>query len=195
LTVCFYRLTDSNELIIDFKALTDLPTPVNLANHAYFNLAGHEAGSQQLYNHRVQLYADRYTPVDDEKIPTGELASVNGTAFDLRSETRLGDVIHSIPGGGYDHNFVAGHSGRKSYHTNLPLVAEFWHPPSGRLMKVFSNQPGFQLYTGNVLPADDSLLGKNGRFYHTHDGFCVETQNFPDAINQVLCGASITFFF
>nr|CAH0110207.1 unnamed protein product [Daphnia galeata] len=177
-----YTLTDSNELIIDFKALTDLPTPVNLVNHAYFNLAGHAAGSQQLYNHRLQLYANQYTPVNSEKIPTGELASVNGTAFDLRSETRLGDVINLIPGG-YDHNFVASISTFKFYKT-LPLVANLWHPESGRFMQIFSNQPGFQLYTGNVLPTDDSLEGKNGTSYKMHDGLCIETQNFPNAINQ-----------
>ncbi len=163
--------------------MTDLPTPVNLVNHAYFNLAGHAAGSQQLYNHRLQLYANQYTPVNSEKIPTGELASVNGTAFDLRSETRLGDVINLISGG-YDHNFVASISTFKFYKT-LPLVANLWHPESGRFMQIFSNQPGFQLYTGNVLPTDDSLEGKNGTSYKMHDGLCIETQNFPNAINQV----------
>lgn len=178
------RLTDSDELIIDFKASTDRPTPVNLANHAYFNLAGHDAGRQQLYDHRIQLYANHYTPVDVAKIPTGEIATVNGTAFDLRNETRLGDVIQLIPDEGYDHNFVASGSSFKFYRT-LPLVVQLWHPKSGRRMQVFSNQPGFQLYTGNFLPTDDSLLGKNGAFYSMHGGLCIETQNFPNAINQV----------
>ena len=131
----------------------------------------------------MQLYANQYTPVNSEKIPTGELASVNNTAFDLRSETRLGDVINLIPGG-YDHNFVVSTSTFKVYKT-LSLVAKFWHPESGRLMQVYSNQPGFQLYTGNVLPTDDSLKGKDGTFYKMHDGLCIETQNFPNAINQV----------
>lgn len=175
---------DTDELIIDFKASTDRPTPVNLVNHAYFNLAGHDAGHRQLYNHRIQLYAYHYTPVDSELIPTGELATVNGTVFDLRTETRLGDVIKLIPGGGYDHNFVASGSSSK-FCKGLPIVAQLSHPESGRHMQVFSNQPGFQLYTGNVLPTDNSLVGKNGTFYSMHGGLCIETQNFPNAINQV----------
>ena len=103
-----YTLTATNELIVDFKAITDRPTPVNLANHAYFNLAGHNAGPEQLYEHRVRLEADYYTPTDETQIPTGKVAEVDGTVFDLRKDTlvRLGDVIHKVPGGGYDHNFV-----------------------------------------------------------------------------------------
>lgn len=178
------RLTDSNEIVIDFKALTDRPTPVNLVNHAYFNLAGHNTGNQQLYNHRLQLNANQYTPIDSEMIPIGELADVNGTAFDFRTEVRLGDVIKQISGGGFDHNFVANGNGTK-FNNTLPLVAKLWHPDSGRVMQVFSDQPGFQLYTGNFLPTDGSLVGKNGSVYSIHGGLCIETQNFPDAINQV----------
>ncbi len=154
------RLTDSNEVIIGFQAMTDRPTPVNLINHASYNLAGHDKGSQELYNHRVQLYANQYTPVDSGLIPTGEVANVDGTVFDLRSETRLGDVIQQIPGGGYDHNFVASGSSI-TFNNTLPVVAKFWHPNSGRVMQVFSDQPGFQCDTRKVLPADGSLIGKN----------------------------------
>lgn len=179
------RWTDANELIIDFKALTDRPTPVNLASHAYFNLAGHGSGSEQLANHRVQFQADRYTPIDDRMIPTGEVAPVDGTLFDLRTETRLGDVLGQVPGGGYDHNFVAasGNNATK-FRGVIPLVAKLWHPESGIHMHVFTDQPGFQFYTGNFLPPQ-GLLGKDNAKYYTHGGLCVETQNFPDAINQV----------
>lgn len=171
-------------MVIDFKAMTDRPTPVNLVNHAYFNLAGHETGSREIYDHHIQLCANQYTPVDSGRIPTGELADVDGTGFDLRSETRLGDVIHRIPGGGYDHNFVASKNDA-TFNNTLPLVAKFWHSKSGRLMQVFSDQPGLQLYTGNGLPSDGSLVGKNGSVYSIHGGVCIETQNFPNAINQV----------
>lgn len=165
--------------------MTDRPTPVNLVNHAYFNLAGHSSGSQQLYNHRLQLIANQYTPVDSGLIPTGELADVNGTAFDLRSGVRLGDVIPNIPGGGYDHNFVASSESSIKFNNTLPLVAKLWHPESGRVMQVFSDQPGFQLYTGNFLPTDGSLVGKKGTVYSIHGGLCIETQNFPNSVNQV----------
>jgi aldose 1-epimerase len=169
---------------VEFNALTDRPTPVNLTNHSYFNLAGHDAGSQQLYNHRAQLFANKYTPVDSKNIPTGELAKVDDTVFDLRSETRLGDVIQQVPGGGYDHNFVVSESNVKFGNT-IPLAAKVWHPESGRLLEIFSDQPGFQVYTGNFLPTDGSLVGKNGTVYTRHGGLAVEPQNFPNAINQV----------
>lgn len=182
--VCSRRWTDANELIIDFKALTDRPTPVNLANHAYFNLAGHGSGGEQLHNHRVQLHADRYTPIDEQMIPTGELAPVDGTLFDLRAETRLGDVIHQVAGGGYDHNFVVSHNSSAKFRSVVPLVAKLWHPESGVQMQVFTDQPGFQFYTGNFLPSD-GLSGKDNAKYSTHGGLCIETQNFPNAVNQV----------
>lgn len=185
LTIGGCRLTDSNELIIDYRALTDRPTPVNLTNHSYFNLAGHNAGSQQLLNHHIQLCANQYTPVDSGQIPTGRVANVDGTVFDLRSETLLKDVIAKIPGGGYDHNFVINDSKNK-FDNKLPLVAKIWHSESGRIMELFSDQPGCQIYTGNGFPADGSLVGKGGTVYSTHAGLAIEAQNFPDAINQVI---------
>ena len=170
---------------MNFNALTDRPTPINLTNHSYFNLAGHDAGSQQLYNHQVQFCANQYTPTNSKNIPTGELVNVDDTVFDFRSETRLGDVIHKVPGGGYDHNFVVSESSAK-FDNTLPLAAKFWHPESGRKLEIFTDQPGFQVYTGNAFPADGSLVGKNGTVYSRHGGLAVEPQNFPNAINQVM---------
>jgi aldose 1-epimerase len=170
---------------MNFNALTDRPTIVNLTNHSYFNLAGHDAGSQQLYNHQVQFCANQYTPTNSKNIPTGELVNVDDTVFDFRSETRLGDVIHKVPGGGYDHNFVVSESSAK-FDNTLPLAAKFWHPESGRQLEIFTDQPGFQVYTGNAFPTDGSLVGKNGTVYSTHGGLAVEPQNFPNAINQVM---------
>lgn len=180
----YNRLTDCNELIIDYRALTDRPTPVNLTNHSYFNLAGHDAGSEQLLNHHIQLCAKQYTPVDCRKIPTGGLANVDGTVFDLTSPTLLRDVIFKVPGGGYDHNFVIG--GGNKFNKKLPLIAKVWHSKSGRVMELFSDQPGCQIYTGNGFPAHGSLVGKKGTVYSTHGGLAIEAQNFPDAINQVI---------
>jgi aldose 1-epimerase len=180
-------LTNTNELIIDFKALTDRRTPVSLTSHSYFNLAGHAAGSKELYDHRVELQADHYTPVDASCLVTGEIVAVKGTAFDLTKETRLGDVIHNVPNAkGFDHNFVinSNHSAVK-FNNVLPLVAKLWHPQSGRLLQVYSDQPGIQFYTGNNLPSDGTLVGKNKTTYSIHGGLCLETQNFPNAINQV----------
>jgi len=184
-----YTLGAKNELVIDFKAVCSRPTPVNLCNHAYFNLAGHSSGSDALCDHVVQLNADFYTPVDAGLIPTGEIRSVDQTIFDLRSATRLGDVVHRVDGGGYDHNFVVNRN--RSSASDSPLIADhlscvgkFHHPKSGRVLEVYSDQPGFQFYTGNFLPSDGSLVGKTGRIYSKHGGFCVETQNFPDAVNQ-----------
>lgn len=122
---------------------------------------------------------------------TGEVAPVKGTVFDLTKETRLGDVVHNVPNAkGFDHNFAiksASDGGRVStkFNNQLPLVAQLWHPKSGRVMQVFSDQPGVQFYTGNNLPSDGTLIGKNQTVYSTHGGLCLETQNFPNAINQV----------
>ena len=113
------RLGAGNELVIDFKAMCSRPTPVNLCNHAYFNLAGHSSGSDALYDHVVELNADFYTPVDAGLIPTGEIQSVSQTPFDLRSPTRLADVLHCVPGGGYDHNFVVNGSHRPTHDSQL----------------------------------------------------------------------------
>ena len=126
--------------------------------------------------------ANSFTPVSDKLIPTGAIASVAGTVFDLRSPTRLGDVLSKCPGGdnnGFDHNFVLANTGGV-----LNFVCRVVHPGSGRWLECFTDQPGVQFYTGNFIPTDDSLTGKNGAKYRKHGGFCLETQKFPDSINQ-----------
>jgi len=177
-----YSLDSEGGLKIHFTAMVSAATPINLANHVYFNLAGHETGAAGLNDHVMTMAANSFTPVSDKLIPTGAVASVAGTVFDLRSPTRLGDVLTKCPGGdnnGFDHNFVlantAGH---------LNFVCRVVHPGSGRWLECFTDQPGVQFYTGNFIPADDSLTGKNGAKYRKHGGFCLETQKFPDSINK-----------
>ena len=175
-----YSLTAS-QLRVDIWADTDAPTIVNLANHSYWNLAGHDAGD--ILKHELVLNADNYTPTDETVIPTGEIASVKNTPFDFRESKQIGRDIGQLPGdggedpGGYDINFVLnGEAGK------MKLVARVSEPSSGRKMEVFTDVPGVQLYTGNYL--DGSLSGKGDTVYNKHAGFCLETQHFPDAINK-----------
>jgi len=173
-----YTLTNANELRLDYTATTDKPTIVNLTNHSYFNLAGDGQGS--ILDHELTIMADRYTPVDDTLIPTGAIASVRGTVMDFNRATPIGARIAEVPGpapGGYDHNYVLSHGGGV-----LAMSATVRDPKSGRLMDVLTTEPGVQLYTGNFL--DGSLTGKAGVAYQKHFGFCLETQHFPDSINQ-----------
>jgi aldose 1-epimerase len=173
-----YTLTNRDELRIQYAAQTDKTTVLNLTNHTYFNLAG--AGSGTILNHQIRIHASRFTPVGSTLIPTGEIKDVAGTPMDLRKWTQIGANIQAVGGKpvGFDHNFVL----ERSPAAPPSLAAEVWEPGSGRLMKVYTDQPGIQFYTGNFL--DGTLKGKGGKVYRQHDAFCLETQHFPDSPNQ-----------
>jgi aldose 1-epimerase len=168
-----YGLTKSNEVIADYAAKVDAPCPVNLTNHAYYNLAGEGRGD--ILAHEVVIYASSYVGVDTDLVPTGELLPVQHSPFDFRTRKPIKQDIEAT-GGGYDHCFVVdGEAGQ------LRPCAEVYEGRSGRTLRVFTTQPGVQFYTGNFL---DGIPGKGGSVYHKHGGFCLETQHFPDAPNR-----------
>lgn len=180
-----YQLLEDGTLRIDYSALTDAPTPLNLTNHAYFNLAG--AGTEHdLAGHELTIHADRYTPVDSEGIPTGEIVAVAGTVLDFRRPRGVLDRIdHSDlrERGGYDHNFVLNDFPSDAVDATAPVLrpaARLVHTESGRRLDVATTEPGLQLYTGNFLGGP----GKGGGSYRPYAGLCLECQHFPDAINQ-----------
>jgi aldose 1-epimerase len=175
-----YALTDGNELAVDYAATSDAPTPVNLSQHTYFNLAGHDAGG--MLDHELQILAGRFTPVDETLIPTGTLQPVANSPFDFRTPHVIGARIEASDpqlqiAGGYDHNFVLDRDG-----DGLQVVARVHDPRSGRTLEVRTTEPGVQFYTGNML--DGSQLGKGGHPYGRRAGFCLETQHFPDSPNH-----------
>jgi len=178
-----YRLTEDNILLVTMQATTEQATPINIVNHNYYNLGGHNAGAEALYDHFVTIRGGWYTPVDADLIPTGEILPVTGTVFDLTGGVTLGQVINTVPGSkdntGFDHNFVI--SREKENKMRLMTVVDY--PTKNRRMKIFSNQPGLQFYTGNFLPRD-GMLAKAAANYSFHGAFCVETQNFPDFVNN-----------
>lgn len=168
-----YTLDNHDVLTFQVEAVTDKATPVNICNHSYFNLS--EADTNVL-GHYVNIYADRYTEVNSELIPTGNLPGVRGSAMDFNNAETIGSRIAKVKGG-YDHNYVL----RKTPGT-LSLAAQVYDPRSGRQLEIFTTQPGVQFYTGNFL--DGSFIGKGGKRYDQHYGFCLETQHFPDSPNQ-----------
>jgi len=174
-----YTLTEENELKLEYRAVTDKSTVVNLAGHSYFNLSGE--GSESIYSHELMINGSFFTPTDETNVPTGEILSVKGTPMDFTVPKRIGLEIDLDDkqlrfGSGYDHNWVLNHRSG-----TLGLAAVAYDPVSGRVMEVHTTQPGVQLYTANWL---DGEKGKGGKKYSRRCAFCLETQDFPDAINK-----------
>jgi aldose 1-epimerase len=175
-----YTLTDDNELKLTFVATTDKPTVVNLTHHSYFNLRGQ--GNGDILGHEVYINSDKTTPVDSTLITTGQFADVTGTPFDFRKPTAIGARIDNPDtqlqyGPGYDHNWVINNP-----YGQLGLQARVHEPTTGRIMEVWSDEPGLQFYAGNFL--DGTITGKGGKVYQKRTGFCMEPQHYPDSPNK-----------
>jgi aldose 1-epimerase len=177
-----YRLAEEDELRIDWEAVTDAPTVLNLTSHGYWNLAGE--GSGDVMAHRIEIAADHVTAIDAGLVPTGEFRAVAGTALDFREPRPIGARIREARdpqiehARGYDHNYVL----RPGPSSEPRLAARIFEPRSGRLMEVLTTEPGLQFYTGNFL--DGTAIGKSGCAYRQGDGFCLEAQHFPDSPNR-----------
>ncbi|XP_033957044.1 galactose mutarotase [Pseudochaenichthys georgianus] len=173
-SVCY--TLQGETLTAEYHARSTKTTPINLTNHSYFNLAGQAAAD--IYDHQVSISAQSYLPVDDSSIPTGEIRQVKGTPFDLTTPVLIGPRLKEVPGPGFDHNFCLSFPGDSWTERDAARVC---HPASGRVLEVSTSQPGVQFYTANFL---DGLTGKGGVRYRKHSAFCLETQNWPDAVNQ-----------
>ena len=174
-----YSLNDKDELKLEYSAVSDKKTVINLTNHAYFNLGGYDSGT--ILDHEIAICADKYTPVDAFSIPTGEIADVTDTPFDLRKMTKIGENIDADCEqldftGGYDHNFCI-----NNYNGDLQKAAEVKDPATGRILEVYTDLPGVQFYAGNFLKG---TIGKAGLPMIKRSGFCLETQFYPDTPNK-----------
>lgn len=179
-SVTYILSNNRNSVRISYTAKTDQPTPVNLTNHSYFNLAG--AGSKTVLGHTLTIAADKYTPTDDTLIPTGKIESVEGTDLDFREPTRIGKRIKSLDDTaaiGYDHNYVLTRQDVKA--GELAVAARLRDPKSGRILVVRTTEPGIQFYSGNFLK---DQKGKGGKAYAHRSALCLETQHYPDSINH-----------
>ena len=169
-----YTLNNQNELTLCYHAETDKPTPINLTNHTYWNLKG--PGFGNVLDHEMTLNADYYLPTDDDRIPIGEIKNVYGTPMDFTHPTKIGDRIDQIKGGGYNHCYVLN---RKD--NSLCLAAKVYEPEKGRIMEVYTTEPGIQFYSGHFL---NNYKGENRILLNRCDGFCLEAQHFPNSVNQ-----------
>ena len=177
-----YAVTDENELVVDYSAIASAPTPVNLTQHAYFNLAGHDAGD--ILDHELTLDASHFLPVDASLIPVGPMKSVERTPFDFKTPHRIGERIDQSDeqlsiGHGYDHNFVIDRSNGRE----LALAARVHEPRSGRVLEVFTTEPGIQFYSGSGVGSDRA--GKGGKVYARNAAFALEPQHFPNSPNRL----------
>lgn len=184
LTNLTYQVTADNIIKVFMESITTKPTPLNLTNHSYFNLAGHESGPSEIYDHVITINADKYTPSSETMITTGQILPVGDTLFDLRVPRVLLDLLKQVPSNGYNSNFCV----TKGADQSVAFVSRVVHPKSGRSMEIYSDQPGVQFYTANFLPNPSTegyspLYGKSGAPYVRHGAFCLETQNLPNAVN------------